>query len=397
MPRRATKRPTATSRHSLSVLPFYATSLQYLPNQDAVPSANNEDDRAKHRNAEAFAHFICTLPPQPIIHPVDHGWHGLANGSVGKAYWTWLRALYIGTSRSQRRRTLDPALLQTWRWRPRSIKGECGAPSSWLMTDVCGHSAARGSAAEIVSIERWLADAASGGPDSPVGLLWAAQLTRLLLSSTLGACGVQARDTLLRRAQTSPPLPTLGTGASIAVHIRRGDSCMRWATRVGDAAGASTKTGVRPCYPLAMYLRACRRLRSLYNATRLLVATDSPSVISELVATRAVHGFEVSYLPFDRGAAFGVEEINIGRSSATGAQQFIENRRGTDNELVLASCAADLAHTSGATAFVGTAASVMSRLMFLNIVGHRGSVPPSMWLDRPFGHSFSHPAPLELP
>ena len=67
---------------------------------------------------------------------------------------------------------------------------------------------------------------------------------------------------------------------------------------------------------------------------------------------------------------------------------FIEERNAkglVDKKLVFASLFADLDLLAGADAFVGTAASWISRLSLLAIAGEQGTLPPYELLDGPLG------------
>ena len=87
----------------------------------------------------------------------------------------------------------------------------------------------------------------------------------------------------------------------------------------------------------------------------------------------------------------------MGRTAEESFSNVIEHRSAVDKALVVGSFAADLAHTSSAQMVIGTSSSIVSWLIFLNCVGHLGRVPPFVWLDRPFGHTFASPTPIALP
>ena len=105
--------------------------------------------------------------------------------------------------------------------------------------------------------------ATAGGGVTAAGLWWAAQHVRLTLSA-LGPCGreaVEARPSVVVRpsrlvggganhgggaAEAAAAAAAAATGDggaswSIAVHIRRGDACERWATRRPKRAPSATK------------------------------------------------------------------------------------------------------------------------------------------------------------
>ena len=130
-----------------------------------------------------------------------------------------------------------------------------------LGLQVRGNSSGRWAARTDV---HWMATA--GGGVTVAGLWWAAQLVRLTLSA-LGPCGreaVEARPSVVVRpsrlvggggggaavaaaAATAATAATDDGGASwsIALHIRRGDACERWATRRPKRAPSATQTPQR--------------------------------------------------------------------------------------------------------------------------------------------------------
>ena len=56
-----------------------------------------------------------------------------------------------------------------------------------------------------------------------------------------------------------------------------------------------------------------------------------------------------------------------------------------DPELVIGSLAAEMGLLSGGHMLVGTSSSWVSRLAFLTMVARRGTTPPFIFLDGPFG------------
>ena len=78
---------------------------------------------------------------------------------------------------------------------------------------------------------------------------------------------------------------------------------------------------------------------------------------------------------------------NLGKDTDD-TTNFIEsrNQRGElDRALTYASIVADLEVLGSCDAIVGTAASWVSRLIFLLIVGNTGRTPPHVFLDQRFG------------
>ena len=85
--------------------------------------------------------------------------------------------------------------------------------------------------------------------------------------------------------------------------------------------------------------------------------------------------------------ATGKDLPNLGRDTEY-TRDFIEarNRRGElDTALAFASIVADLEVLGACDAIVGTAASWVSRMIFLLIVGNTGRTPPHVFLDQRFG------------
>ena len=199
------------------------------------------------------------------------------------------------------------------------------------------------------------------------------QLTRLALGS-VGPCLRRARSMRLQQAQL---LGTRRTNRTIAMHVRRGDSCQRWSTDRWDGGA------LRSCYPLSEYMDAARRLKSRYDASHILLATDSPRVIREL--SRHTGEFSFSFLQMDRTGVGGVEGLNIGRPATSDgngsrAAVFIEDRAsemGSDErELLLSTLLADVTLLQGADLFVGDYLSTITRLVLFAHVGRTGRMPP---------------------
>ena len=90
---------------------------------------------------------------------------------------------------------------------------------------------------------------------------------------------------------------------------------------------------------------------------------------------------------FDRVRATGKDLPNLGKDTDH-TENFIEarNQRGElDTALTYASIVADLEVLGSCDAIVGTAASWVSRLIFLLIIGSTGRTPPHVFLDQRFG------------
>ena len=406
---------------SSSAAPF-TTSRLHLPT--TTPSA------ASRRCARAaFDAFACSLPRYSGAHiPVSDWLFGAVPATMGKFVGYWSLALYLTSSSagSAQRYALPPNVLDDWLWRP-PADSTCSASNNgaaWLLADVCATSngvppstrvpsvaslersyawqqmrlAARGNSnSTSAGHSRWW-NAASAGGSTEAGLWFAAQQLRRVRAS-LGPCGREAVAALRQEGRKPRTMSTNYDGTmrplAIALHIRRGDACERWGLP-GD-----TETAPRPCFATKHYVDSARRLLAHVKATRgissgssapptiLLVASDSASAVLEL--SDAAPEMEVRHVVTPRGEAWG--GAAEGAASSVSREEakrrfFIEERNAkglVDKKLVVASLFADLDLLAGADAFVGTAASWISRLSLLAIAGEQGTLPPYELLDGPLG------------
>ena len=107
------------------------------------------------------------------------------------------------------------------------------------------------------------------------------------------------------------------------------------------------------------------------------VASDSEHAVEEFVSLVPTGRVSVFVQVFDRVRATGGDLPNLGRDTEY-TRDFIEarNRRGElDTALAFASIVADLEVLGACDAIVGTAASWVSRLIFLLIIGETGRTP----------------------
>ena len=254
------------------------------------------------------------------------------------------------------------------------------------------------------------------GGYSTGSMWWAGQLAVQSLAS-FGKCSVLRAQQLLGGAAfeepTAPELATANTvangrqqrggnspnskgkfgrssegnkkGPIVSMHIRRGDSCMRWAKKRGDNGLASG----RPCYPTSLYLEAAKQLKQKYGCNRLRLATDSAGAAVQVAEVLEADGWAVTRLQYDRALVGGKEGVNRGKRVDKGTV-YIEDRlkagdQGLDPELVIGSLLAELDLLSGGHMLVGTSSSWVTRLAFLMMIGRRGTTPPFIFLDAPFG------------
>ena len=170
-------------------------------------------------------------------------------------------------------------------------------------------------------------------------------------------------------------------GPSIGMHIRRGDSCGWWAL---DASALEGEDPGRMCYSLVEYIAAARKLRDLYGAHHVVVATDSESVISDLAEYADEFSFE--YLDINRTLVGGVEGANMNLAGADRIANFIEFRENFDDaqrEAIFPSFLADVELLLRADMFVGTALATLSRLALFALIGAHATIPPFIFLDSP--------------
>ena len=399
---------------------------------------------------DAAEAFLCGLPlarrgHTPVL-PPDWAF-GADPPSLGKFVARWAMELWLGSGeRPARRYALPVGELAGWRWLPNGVADAiCERPrdaSAWLRADVCAAAARRrpaeaaaehaglvaGSRAgrQLLELVRgnasggwrkseradWVATA--GGGRTSAGLWWAAQLVRLARGS-LGACGDRLVRSLLaerRRVNNATAGAAADAGAfatTVAIHVRRGDACERWARR-GDGR-ADGKRGIgRPCYraddyvaaAVALLPAAARAAASRHGArraggtaptrARFLVASDAPGAAREVAAAveRQGGGHAVVALEIPRGAGWGgaAEGDADGLPRDKALAHFIEtrNEKGLiDRRRLFGALFADLQLLSRADAFVGTAASWTSRLVLLAIAGEIAAVPPFAMVDKPLG------------
>ena len=204
--------------------------------------------------------WVCSLVPGP---------RDLSGITVGKTILQRVMHLFSSTldmRRSPHRPTFDRAKLRSWRWRPEEhANGQaCSSDEAWLLSDLCapgggggfrgfgqsaiaevgrlpssvikdGASILRSAVLATSSSSSLLGGGENAGDFSKAFLmasLWrTGQLTLHSLSS-IGACGTAAVAKLpISRSWQTPGRRDI----AIAMHIRRGDSCMRWTSEEGDA------------------------------------------------------------------------------------------------------------------------------------------------------------------
>jgi len=366
----------------------FTNDTEYLP-----PSATLTELRSDSTHGALSAlqqrvdSWVCGLTSQD--HEIeDHG------RTVGKLYFFWVKEMYDHTRRATKSRTTIPMdLLSSWLYMP--TRDGCAAPDDWVKADSCGTGYSSVSSTEIDTLVQSMTDSGTAS-----GLWWCGQLMRQALSS-LGRCAKEDMAVLMQnstanstvkikvKTATLAVLPSANaTGVALAsrpltigMHVRRGDSCMRWAER-GDYSALDKS---RPCYKLSVYMEVARSMKQQYGASRIAVATDSASVVAELASYSSE--FDISYVEFDREMVGGPENTNMGKNVTASQKNFMEQRNLSTEmrSVIFSSALAEMVLLSNADMLIGTSASTVSRLALLAQVGQLGFIPPFAWIDTPMG------------
>lgn len=348
-------------------------------------------DRAVHNNhhamraaREAFAEYLCNLPVCRIKFQMKG--RGKNQLTPSKLYTLWaLEGVYALRCTEASSYGIDS--LDGWVFMP-PRSSRCQDSDKWQPTDMLQHcrQGSRSSSSSTVSAAAAAARSMQGAPPPVLAnaitpeTWWLGQLTRIALDS-IGPCLRQARDGHLARVHT------IGmSGArkpfTIAMHVRRGDACQRWAHEQ-PATGTATTADLggeplRACYDLRAYMEEARKLKARYNATHvhIRVATDSQSVVQQIHEYRGEFSF--SFLHLNRTAIGGVEGHNMHkrRNDALFIEERASRLDAARKKLLLSTLLADVAHLAGAEAFVGDHLSIITRLVIFAIVGRIGRVPP---------------------
>jgi len=387
-----------------------------------------------------------TVPVGPLP-PVLRGYDSLQFGDFGdtpptisKFLARWALMLYVSsTAEVPYRYVLPTSRASSWAWLPGGPHAARQREADWLVADVCARhvpsteAGAAGLAEAIMARARGEPPAgrsrrvaASGrepyrrrllrGGATWAGLWWAGLLQGRVLTA-MGPRAAALREAALARidevggaAVSSRLLRPRDCSIRVGLHVRRGDACQRWAAPADGAVDPEGDCGTavgRPCYATSHYLHAVRSLARAHQArsrshaggaasangegcvTTILLASDSPSVALELAAAVAAsRNLRLLWVNIRRGADWGgtAELSNLGLGAAAAEANFIERRnsRGLLNRsAVLGAALADISLLATAHAFVGTAASWLSRLALLCVIGQSGSVPPFALVDRP--------------
>ena len=213
----------------------------YLPDASKFPPAHQPNNNQRGRReatrlarADAIVHrALCKLPTS----------HKKEVTALTPAKFV-LEAAAARGGPVLERAVHDAAALSKWKFAP---SGTC-----WFLRDACDEKAPilrSGPAAD--DFFRRL----------PLPLFWLSAKVRFGLQK-VGPCLRSKRDALLATRVKQ------GAGRCVAVHVRRGDKCQTY-----DQG---------QCYATHKYAAAIQKLQSMYNYARVVVASDSPSAVTEL-------------------------------------------------------------------------------------------------------------------
>lgn len=217
-----------------------------------------------------------------------------------------------------------------------------------------------------------------------VSAVW---LSGQLALHSLQALGSLAREHVssLRPILTRKFSNITAPAFSVAVHIRRGDSCERWTATVGDHD--QVNKGGRPCYDTKLYVEAVLKMYQHYALTSIEVrlATDSFHAARNFVSRmkHVIPEARVYLLHYNRHATSGESPNEIPRSGAV-PPLFIEHRNAggeIDREQALVYFVSEMLLLSEADAFVGTPGSMVSKF-FIFRAGWPPCPHPSIRISR---------------
>ena len=128
-------------------------------------------------------------------------------------------------------------------------------------------------------------------------------LARCILMDRAGGLSRERCHEAADGSATAPRRLTIG------IHVRRGDACETLDSRA--VHGATNLQAERRCYALDDYLGAAHALRRLYGAKRVLLLTDSASVLLQLQRLPHARAFDWQWLDLDRARIGGDGRQNL--------------------------------------------------------------------------------------
>mmetsp|Transcript_13904 Transcript_13904/g.25736 ORF Transcript_13904/g.25736 Transcript_13904/m.25736 type:complete len:484 (+) Transcript_13904:36-1487(+) len=363
-------------------------SLDYLPDADILPPV---DRKMMNRASASFHNWLCSLPVTPFEklsgssctfeRTMDNIFCEITVGKTLKLWtFTMLRhSIGFGPTEGKYRRfVFNPSYVKSWKWKLSPSLCENGTLNGFR-GDSCDASLTQRELPSLLASD-WveIGKMAFQSPQAASTILLLGLTLRRILEGHLAECvksSVQSRlmETVdvVDLSQLEAPLPPhCVRGPAISMHIRRGDACERWKSKRGFH-------GVpRPCYPTRMYLDAALEMKRLYGVCRILLATDSDEVISELKNDVDAAQFRITALSANRSLYKPLVKGQIG---------FIENREFTleSHDEIITSAIADVKFLGEGDFFIGNLASTISRLAYFLISASTGRVAPYSSMDSP--------------
>jgi hypothetical protein len=152
-----------------------------------------------------------------------------------------------------------------------------------------------------------------------------------------------------------------GEGPIIGMHVRAGDKCSSGRS-IGAALCPLEGGGLE-----RMYWSAARRMRSLYGAKTIVLATDSDSVVRSCRETLGREGFECAALLIDRKA--------YNRHRGVWIEHRVDMGEMDGSQLVV-DALADIDVLGDCDMFIGAFVSYFSRLSYQLILARKGHHVP---------------------
>jgi len=259
-----------------------------------------------------------------------------------------------------------------WQWRPYS-RSCTDNEKGWVRLDACSVAPEGAISESRKDLLEMLGKQANEQPTFGLQIFWQSVALRHVLERHIGPCLRLHIDRLI-----SSPRQILPHGKScnpdsptIAMHVRRGDACETWA-----AVRGFDRDKKRPCFKLETYMFHAERMKQLYGACKIRLATDSDEVVGALNQVADKYGFEIYVLHYNR---------SLFKPERAGKEGFIEERTFSDEQRVLiaASSVADIEFLAQADFVIGTGASTITRLIHQLVTAYTGRVAPFISLDLP--------------
>ena len=155
--------------------------------------------------------------------------------------------------------------------------------------------------------------------------------------------------------------------SSVSMHVRGGDACDVMISNDDTVITEYIINEKRPCFTPAVYLRKLAEMKKLYDVSVVFLATDSLEMV------------EMTKLD----SSFTWVFLDIERSHFQKSKGFIECREPIDDRLTFFSAAADIYLMQFGSFFIGSFASIFSKLIYYRMIGHKMRLLPFISVDYP--------------